>query len=249
VTAVVRAELLKVRTTRGWYGYLAAIVLLTGLGTAGTVGSAQDFERSFPGWQADLVDGAGFAAVISVILGITIVTTEFRHGTITPTMLVTPIRERVLAAKAAAAVLVAFGFFVLAVLVVYAVAVPWLAVLDVPLHLAEGDAFERGGQILLATALWALLGIAVGSLIQNQVAALVGTLVWILVVETLVMGLLNLVDLEGVVPYLPFRALDAADGTSGDDMLAFQGGVAVSAAYVAAIGVLGALRTNRRDIT
>jgi len=42
-------------------------------------------------------------SLFAIIVGITIVTTEFRHGTVTPTFLAEPHRERVLFAKAIAA--------------------------------------------------------------------------------------------------------------------------------------------------
>jgi len=93
VIDLVRAELLKARTTRGWYVYLGLIVLLVGLGVSGDVGTAEDFVRGTVEFQRGLVEGAGFALLLGLILAITIVTTEFRHGTITPTLLTTPRRE------------------------------------------------------------------------------------------------------------------------------------------------------------
>ena len=107
MTALVRSELLKVRTTRGWWAYLIVIVLLVGIGTAAEVGSRSESERTGLDFQFALVDLVGIASLLAIILGITIVTTEFRHGTITPTLLATPGRERVLAGKAIAGVLVA----------------------------------------------------------------------------------------------------------------------------------------------
>jgi ABC-2 type transport system permease protein len=93
------------------------------------------------------------------------------------------------------------------------------------------------------------MGVAIGSAVHSQVAALVGTLVWIFVGETLVWGLLGLVDLDGVAGYLPFRALDAADGTGGEDLLGYWPGVGVSLGWIALIGAAGLVRTSRRDIT
>ena len=58
---LVRAELLKVRTTRGWYVYLGLIVLLVGLGVSGDIGTAEDPTRSSAEYQRGVVEGAGFA--------------------------------------------------------------------------------------------------------------------------------------------------------------------------------------------
>ena len=249
MTSLVHAELVKIRTTRSWWGYLGVIVLLTGIAVAGTVGSAEGADRSTTNFQLDLIDTVGIAVIIAIILGISIVTTEFRHGTTTPTFLAAPHRERVLAAKTIAGVVVALGFALLGLLVVAAVAVPWLAVVDATSSLGGGEILQRAGEQMLSTVLWLLLGIAIGAVVHNQVAALVGTLIWIFLAETLLVVLFEWVGFDGAVAYLPFHALDAADGTAGDGLLSYGRGVAVTLAWVALIGGAGVVRTLRRDIT
>ena len=93
------------------------------------------------------------------------------------------------------------------------------------------------------------MGVAIGSVVHSQVAALVGTLVWIFLVENLLVGLLGLLDSDGVTAYLPFRALDGADGTGGDNLLSYWPALAVSLGWIALIGAAGVVRTRRRDIT
>jgi ABC-2 type transport system permease protein len=248
VSQLVRAELLKVRTTRGWWVYLILIVLLVGLAVAGDVGSNADL-RSQEEFQVGLVEAAGFGAVLAMILAITMVTTEFRHGTITPTFLAAPSRERVLASKALAGTLVFLFFGALSLAVVAAVALPWLTITGDEIHLLEGEVATRAAETLLSVVLWGLMGIAIGSVVHSQVAALVGTLVWIFVVENLLVGLLGLLDGDGVTAYLPFRVLDAADGTGGDNLISYWPAVAVSLGWIALIGAAGVWRTSRRDIT
>ena len=249
MTALIRSELLKVRTTRGWYAYLVVIVLLAGIAVAADVGSSDDTRRSAIDFQVGLVEAAGFAALLALILGITAVTTEFRHGTITPTFLAAPVRERVLGAKAATVSLVALLFDVLALVVIAAVALIWLSAVGADIHLGSGEVWERAAQTLLGAVLWGLMGVAVGSLVQSQVAALVGTLIWVFVGESLLWGLFSLLDIDGAVSYLPFQSLDAADGTGGEDLLSYGPGVAVACAWIAVIGAAGVWRTSRRDIT
>jgi ABC-2 type transport system permease protein len=247
VTALVRSEWLKVRTVRSWWGYLAVIVLLTGIAVAGNIGSSN--ERDTLSFQLGLVDTVGIAVLLAIILGITIVTSEFRHGTITPTFLVAPHRERVIAAKAITSSAVAIGFVVLALVIVAAVALTWFAFADVTSRLGDSEIWTRAAQQVLAAVLWALLGVAIGTLVHSQVAALVGTLVWIFLGETLLVGFFHLLDIEGAVSYLPFRALDAADGTGGEDLLAYWPGVGVTLGWIALVGAAGIVRTLRRDIT
>ncbi|HEY7707299.1 MAG TPA: hypothetical protein VH968_09055 [Gaiellaceae bacterium] len=253
MTASIRSELLKIRTTRGWYGYLAVVVLLAGLAAAGDIGSSEDFRRSLVEFQVGLVDAGGIAALLAIILGITVVTSEFRHGTITPTLLAAPLRERVVGAKAVATLLVSLVFTLLALVVIVAIALVWLSIIDAELHFTDRDVLVRTAQVFLLSVLWGLLGVSIGTIVQSQVAALVGTLIWIFLGETLLIGLFGLIDVggvdfEGAADYLPFQALDAADGTT-DELLSYWKGVAVSLVWIAAIGAAGTERMRRRDIT
>jgi ABC-2 type transport system permease protein len=248
VTDLVRSELLKVRTTRGWYAYLVVLVLLSGIAAAADTGSAEDFRRGTLEFQIGLVEAAGFAGLLALILGITVVTSEFRHGTITPTFLTTPARERVLGAKAVAVGLLALLFFVIALAVIAAVALIWLTVLDADLHLGSGELWERVAQTLLGAVLWGLMGVAVGTLVHSQVGALVGTLIWIFAAEPLLSVLVGVIHLE-IWPYFPFQALDAADGTTTEEMLSYPVGVTVTCAWIALVGAAGVWRTRSRDIS
>jgi ABC-2 type transport system permease protein len=253
VIDLVRSELLKVRTTRGWWVYLALIVLLIGLGTASDLGSTTA-DRGSVEYQRGLIEAVGLAAVLAIILGITVVTTEFRHGTITPTLLHTPRRERVVAAKAIAVILVSIGFALLAAVVVVLITGVWLAAVGAENQFTDGVVVKRAGQGLLSVPLWGLMGVAIGVLIQSQIAALVGTLIWIFLGEEILIAFLGLSDqvglgdLDGVADYLPFQALDSADGTS-TGLLPYWAGVAVSLAWIAVLGAAGTERIRRRDIT
>jgi ABC-2 type transport system permease protein len=249
VIALVRSELLKIRTTRSWWAYLIAIALLSALGAAGTIGSAVSSERGTADFQLDLLETMAVAVLISIILGITIITAEFRHGTVTPTFLAAPHREQVIGAKAIAAGIVAIGFALFSLLVIVAVALPWFAIIGVDAHLTDGEIVTRAAQQSLAAVLSALIGIAIGAIVQSQVAALVGTLVWLFLGEALLLGIFGLLDLDGLRPYLPFQALDGADGTGGGDLLSYWPAVGVSLAWIAVIGLAGTERARRRDIT
>jgi ABC-2 type transport system permease protein len=249
VTAALRSEWLKIRTTRGWWAYLGVIVLFSGIAAAGETGSYESSERGTLDFQVSLVEIAGIAALLGIILGITVVTVEFRHGTVTPTFLARPLRDRVLGAKALVSALVGLLFGLLALVVVAAVAIPWLLIVDAELLLGEGEIWERAAQTVFSGVQWALMGVAVGALVHSQVAALVGTLLWVFVGESLLWGLFSLLDVDGLVSYLPFQSLDAADGTGGEDLLSYGPGVAVALGWIALIGGVGLWRTLRRDIT
>jgi ABC-2 type transport system permease protein len=68
--------------------------------------------------------------------------------------------------------------------------VPWLAVRDVPLDLWDGDLVALYLTALGTSALWGALGVGLGGAVRSQVAAVVGALIFLFVVENLVFGLL-----------------------------------------------------------
>lgn len=248
MTALVASEWRKLRSVRALWGYLAAVVLFAGIGAAGTVGSATAADRARDSFSADLAGLASLAALVALVLGIVVVTGEFRHGTITPTFLATPQRERVLAAKLVFAVLGATALALLALAVVVVVALPWLLALGDSAALDVATA-ESAGRAILGSVLWAALGLAVGAVVHGQVAALIGTLLWILVVENLLVALLGVLDLDAVSDVLPNAALTAVLEAEADDVLSFWPALAIALAYVVAIGGLGVVRTSRKDVT
>ena len=120
-------------------------------------------------------------------------TGEFRHQTVTQTFLVTPDRGRVVAAKLVAYPLAGIALALVSVLAfTAAVATGWLAAKGITPSLLDA----RLGRVLLgavlAAGLCGLVGVGVAALVRNQVAALVGVAVWVLLVEGLLMSLLNI---------------------------------------------------------
>jgi len=247
VSALVSAEFLKFRTTRAWIGFVLTAVALTAIATAGTVGTARDDQLGTAQLSLDIVSSSLFTALIALMIGIMSVTTEWRHGTVTRTFLITPRRERVLIAKELWVALLAATLAVLAIVLVLAIAVPWLTVEGSSLKL-DGGVAGLVGRIVIASVLWGTLGVGVGAVVQNQTFALVGAVIWIILVEALIVALLGLVDLEAVGEYLPGRALSSFDGTEEGGLTTWAAG-AVSLAWVVTLGVLGYARTSRQDVT
>jgi hypothetical protein len=248
VTALVHAELVKFRTTRTAIGVLLSAVALVALGAAGTVGTAEAVDLGTEDLTQDVVASALFAGLIAFIVGILCVTVEWRHGTVTPTFLVTPRRGRVLVAKVIWIALFSAGLAVVGLVLALAIAIPWLELRESSLAV-DGDTVALAGRIVLATMLWGGLGVGIGAVVQSQTPALVGAVIWILLAEALLGALLGLVDLEGVADYLPGRALSAFDGTQEDAGLSRTTGGLVSLAWVAGLGMLGYLRMSRQDVT
>jgi ABC-2 type transport system permease protein len=247
MTRLFAAELLKLRTIRTTWGYALAVIALAGLLAAGHIGSPPEGGRLAPDFQFDLVLTAALPAVLlALLLGILLFTNEFRHGTISRTLLATPRRPVLVGVKLLSGAAVGLGLALLAVATAAVVAVIWLSIVDVPLELGDAaDALWRG---FLGAALIGAFGAAVGGVIHSQVGALVGTLVWLFVAEPIVWVLLGLVDLEGVADYLPAVTVLSIADTEGEN-LSYAGTVGMAVAWTAVATALAVLRTSRKDIT
>jgi ABC-type transport system involved in multi-copper enzyme maturation permease subunit len=248
VIGLVGSELLKLRTTRAWIGYVAALVGLTGVAVAAQIQSAATVDLETVEIQRDIYSTASISGLIAFLLGITAVTWEWRHGTITPTFLATPKRERVVVAKVLSASIVGALLLAIALVVVLAVAVPWYSIEGVSLSF-DRDVLGQIGRLALATILWGALGAVFGSLVHSQVGALVGSILWLLIGEALATGLLSLVDAERIGDFFPGAALTAVEGSEEDLGLSGGHGLLVALGYLVAIGALGIVRTRRRDVT
>jgi ABC-2 type transport system permease protein len=246
VSAQLRAELFKQRTTRTNLGLVAgmlalvlASVLMHGLLLpADNLADADDQLQIVFGWGEVL--GALFAA----LLGAMSFTGEFRHGTIRPTLLVTPRRGRVVAAKLLTGLLIGalFGLLAAGASAVAATAALAARGIDVQVQASDYAVLLLGSAG--AGALWAAIGVGVGAAIRHQVPVLVGICAWLLFVETVLIGDANLVGDIG--RFTPGSLGKAASGQ--EPLLAPGLALLLLALYAAGAAAAGWLVTNRRDV-
>jgi ABC-2 type transport system permease protein len=247
VSAQLRAELVKQRTTRTNLWLVAAMlalvlaaVLMHGLLLpAENLADDEDQLKVVFGWGEVL--GALFAA----LLGALSFTSEFRHGTIRPTLLVTARRDRIVAAKLLASLLIGTAFGVLAAGVSAGAATAALAARGIDIQVQAGDYAVLLLGSAGAGALWAAIGAGVGAAIRHQVPVLVGICAWLLFVETVLIGDANLVGDIG--RFTPGALGKAASGQ--EPLLAPGLAVILLAFYAAAAAAAGWLVTTRRDVT
>jgi ABC-type transport system involved in multi-copper enzyme maturation permease subunit len=248
MSALLRAELFKQRSTRtslalaaGMVGLVAFAVLVHGLGV-GTDNADTASE------QITVVLGPGelLGVLFAGLLGAMSVTAEIRHGTIRPTFLVTPWRGRVITAKAATSILIGAAFGLAASAVAAATATAALRARGIDVLLDSGDylLFIAGGAA--AAALWAAIGVGVGAVVRNQVPALIGVCVWLLFVETLLLG--DVANLSDVARFLPGAAAQGLAGQDPGTLLAPAVALVLLAPYAAAAVIVGSRTTSRRDV-
>jgi ABC-2 type transport system permease protein len=243
MTAQIRAELLKLRTTRTTIALILAMIalillftLLDGLLThSAGLAIRQD--------QRQLLSVSSFTAVFAALAGVLLVTSEYRYGTIRPTTLFNPARSHVLAAKAVAGALAGLAFGILGEAIGWAAGYAALDGRGIAVVLSSGDILllTLGG--LAGAALWGAIGAGLGAIIHNQVGAVIMLLAWGLVVDDLLFGLA-----PSVGRFTPTRASDALLGLRVDHLLSPGAGAITLIAWAGALGVLGIARTVRQDI-
>jgi ABC-2 type transport system permease protein len=262
MSRLVRSELLKLSTTRLWMGLLLGLVLTSvafAVLTAVLAGSDSPAVQGAPALddpatvRSVYTAGLGFAYLFALVLGVTAMAGEFRHQTITASVLAVPRRWRIVVAKLAAVGAVGIGYGIATVAASTAGGAPVLAIRGAAM---TGAGLTRALALaVLAVALWAVIGLGVGTLIRNQVLALLLAVGIAWIAEPIVSILLNLADLGVVAKFLPTQATTAvvepALGASGIafTLLPWWGGVLVLAGYAAVSGALGVALTLRRDIS
>jgi ABC-2 type transport system permease protein len=252
VKALVHAELIKLRSTRMTAMLLSAtlglVVLTIATNVPGVFGGTGLLSLDDPRLLA-IVVGVGFGVpqVMMALLGVLAFTQEFRYGTASSTYLSEPRRTRVLVAKWLSLVL--------------ASVVLTTATLAVSVTVGITLIRSQGGEAIVGTQLWqtvsvafavmaayGVIGVALGALVRNQIAGVVGLLVWMLAVEQIVIPALPVVG-----RWMPWGATSSllqvgpSYGFDGELLSAPMGGL-VLLGYTTAALVLAHRISPRRDV-
>ena len=260
--ALVRSELRKITSTRLWWGLLvgAAVYAIVNAGAnaalAGVApGAGQPASAPLDTAEAirTVYASSAFSGsyIFAMILGITGMTGEYRYQTITPTFLATPRRSRVVVGKMLAHLGVGITYGLVAVLGALVVGGAIIAARGYGLGYGADRLWSSVGLVVVAVGLWTLLGIGIGTLIRNQVAAVLVAVFVTFLVEPLATFVLASNDLDALVKWLPTNASAAltSPGSPLVDYLPWWAGGLVLLGYAALFAGLGIMLSARRDIT
>jgi hypothetical protein len=244
VSALLRAELLKLRTTR-------TFVVLAGL--------AAGLSMLLAGLSAGLADentdkvvtevfATDLSSVFVLILAVVGITGEWRHRTITSSLLAEPDRVRFLGAKTLA---YAAAGLVLSLLVSAAITLVGLTIVlirDLPTP-DLGELLALYARSAGVTTLLGALGVGIGAVVRNQAVAIVGIFVAAFVVEPALAALLPDAGRFGPLTVLPTAASDATDSGYDEDLLIAPGlAVLAMLAWIGAWFAAGAALLHARDV-
>lgn len=264
MTRLLRAELYKIRTTPGPWVCLAVTLLLTALGIVLSflVADRGTVHFGAPTTTHDLRNlvGAGFTAgtVMAPVLGVLVITTEYRHKVLTATLLINPRRSQVLTAKVLASIvwglLLCLGSLAL------------VAAMGIPLLVSQGGSvshlLDQVGPVvpglLGAYALLCVYGLGIGVLVRNQIAGVILSLGISLVLEPIIVALFSAL-VHWDVNWLPSRATQAiaggltggraGAGVIGTVLLSWWLGALALIAWGLGLALVGYFTTFRRDVT
>jgi hypothetical protein len=256
MTAVIRSELLKIRTTAVPWVLAGVAVLINGLlilviFLSKDYGGAGDDVPHTTQQLRNLL-GSGFTGyILALLLGVLMITIEFRHKTVTTSFLVTPRRQ----------------VFVLGKLITAAVMGALLGVLMLVVALVGGGLTlsARGGSFsalahqipavapgfILVFALFSILGVGIGSILTNQVAAIIVSLGWFIILEGILTSLVH-----AAYKWVPTGAADAASNLTRNQgngihfaLFNWWQGALLMLGYGLLFAVIGSALLSVRDVT
>ena len=243
MSQLIAAELLKLRTTRSSIGLAIATLLVVGFLVVLTLAltsrlGGEDGIRS-------LLSTAGAGGLLIMVLGVVASAGEYRHGTIAATLLVAPDRLRVMTAKVIASIAVGAGIGIAAAALTAAIALPWLSARGAALTLSTGEVIGQFAGGVLYNGLAAPLGVAIGALLRNQIAAVVLVMVVLFVVDPTLSVLI-----EDYAEYsltgLSVAMAGAQD--AADELLPVWAAALIWGGYTLAVIAAATIALRRRDL-
>lgn len=192
--------------------------------------------------------------IFPLIVGAISVTAEFRHQTITPTLLAEPRRGRLVTAKLLSALPVGFAIGLVGAITSWLVGGAVLSKFGEPFFF-DAETLRIVALSILTLTIWAMVGVGFGMVVPNQIGSIIVVIAFTQLVEPILRMAGGMVDwLAPVTLYLPGAAGDALAGGSlysamipTQPLEAWQGGL-VLVAYAVVFAIIGRFTTFRKDI-
>jgi ABC-2 type transport system permease protein len=254
VIAALSSEWLKIRATRTIFWLLVALAAIITLFSVAAVLTNSKPDLTGAENQLNFIGIGVLAVLIALIMGLIISTGEFRHGTITPTLLSTPSRSLVVVSKAIAALFLGVVLIALAEALVIAEMAAFLPVRGIDFALNGGDVLHFLTRILAAAALWAAIGSSLGLAFRNQIGTFVGCFAWLFFAEPILSAILASHTIDSKAGrFFPLSAtgsiLNSGKDNASNDMLGHFAGAAVLCAWMALATLLALVLLKRRDVS
>jgi ABC-2 type transport system permease protein len=237
MTALLRGELIKTVTTRTLFGY-AALGLALAIANVLIITLSKDLVT-----VADKQEAIGGLPILLILFGLVGAAGEYRHRTAAPAALAAGGRRgRLLLARAGAYAVNGLLLGTLTAAIALTLGLPLLSGEPGP-SLGSGEITAVAAGSIVGAALCAIMGVAAGALVRNQVAGVVGALILMFVATPL----LNIAN-ETAAELSPFgAALVLAGDPTADTLSSGEAGL-VLAAWTVPLLLAAVVVERRRDL-
>jgi ABC-2 type transport system permease protein len=246
--ALIRSEWIKLRTVRSNITMTCfAVVLPLAITLLTTV--FKDIEKVDSQTVSAVLSGSGTLSVLLFgILGVLAITQEYSQGTIRLTLAANPRRTRVFVAKGIVLAILSGGLTAFIILVGNFAGE---AILDSRGAIGKLSN-DKMGQAYLAmialSVLVSLLGMAIGTLTRNPPSAVTVWVLWPLLLESLIGGLLSIAISDEIFKWMPFQTgLNALLLEDSDMDFGRWGSVGYFGLWILALSLFAHTVFKRRD--
>jgi ABC-type transport system involved in multi-copper enzyme maturation permease subunit len=190
--------------------------------------------------------------VFAIIIGILLMSGEFRHGTAVATFLSRPNRALVLIAKFVLAAVTGALLMLISALAAIAVTFPVLTLFPEAAAPSDDIFINLVVASLLSGAVLGVIGVAIAALVRSQVISIVGSLIYLFLIDPILITVLPEVGKwlpSGLITAM--LSLDISSVELGIDTTKFLEplpAALVLVGYAALLGVAALMTSMRRDI-
>jgi len=242
--ALLQAELLKLRTTRTFIALVGSAVGLSLVLLVLNTLLTDEFDEE----SVRFTFAGDFTGLFILLLGAMGMAGEWRHRTITSTVLAAPDRLKLLVAKT-------LSYAVAGIVVSFVVTAMLMLVGTIILSsrglttLPFSDLLDIMWRNLVVSAYLGAFGVCVGAIVRNQVVAIVGLLLYSFAVEFTLFGLAPDVAKYTPINGAPSGIVDVSFDEGETDFLDPGVAALVMFGWVTVLFAAGALLLRRRDLT
>jgi len=203
--SLIRSEWLKLRTVRSNITMVCFAVILPLAITLLTTAffNVRDVDDRVV--SSVLLGSGSLSVLLFGIIGVLAITQEYSQGTIRLTLAANPRRTKVYVAKGIVLAILSGGLTALIILIGNTAGEAILDSRGAVGKLSNGDMGQAYLGMIVLSILVSLLGMAIGTLTRNPPSAVTVLVLWPLLLESLIGGLLSVVITDQIFKWMPFQ--------------------------------------------
>ena len=246
--ALIRSEWLKLRTVRSNVTMACFAVILPLAITLLTTAFIDLYSVDDATVSVVLLGSGSLSVLLFGIIGVLAITQEYSQGTIRLTLAANPRRIRAYVAKGIVLAILSGGLTAFIILVGNTAGEAILDSRGAVGKLSNGDMGQAYLALIAMSILVSLLGMAIGTLTRNPPSAVTVLVLWPLLLESLIGGLLSVAISESIFKWMPFQTgLNSLRLEDYEMDFGRWGSVGYFGLWILAVSLFALARFKRRD--